>query len=598
MIGEKPEPTSLARVVVEREPQAGAPRSRVVERAVVLVTPTAVCLVAGVDLYFGVPEVDSYIYVGAVSRLGDFLARWPDWYYHYRFSYLLPEWLFESTLGPTLGYLALRFVLLGLVGWTLLDTRRRGASAPIAVTTTAIFCISPVVLRAVFSTYTPALGVLFLVLAIGVMFPVRAPLNLRPGRALAGGALLAASWNAIPMTLPISGLVMAVAVLDALVEDRLKNLGRQIGVSLCLLAGTAAVMLSGTLIYGIRFGRWNVFGPLIAQAGQPSADVFIEKGLDWLTWRHYLFVIPLSIALGLVAFVSESDSGTRRGLRRLTLAVTAMSVSFMIFQWGFESPLLSLFYYSACILVPSWYLVCRSIGVVLGLHRSRVAVLAAGSVVVVVFGLLVGGAWNPGFPVVVAIVGLGGAVLAASLITRRRLVGAMAVGLVVSSLVTTSSPHDFPLDPTTVRADPRYDDALFTDDDQGRDRYDLARRYAESLPSLPERPGRLRVWWRVSAPAPVGSIQSAMIYNRSSMPGLDLPNLTPTDLTFLDLERPRFLVLMDNESAIVDQGLAALRDAGVPYQLEGRRVLSAGDFSIDVAVLIRTDDQWTNVPQG
>jgi len=598
MIGEKPGPTSLDGVVVEGEPRAGATRSWVTGRALVFVMPAVVCLLAGVDLYFGAPEVDSYIYVGAVSRLGDFLARWPDWYYQYRFSYLLPEWLFETTFGSTLGYLALRFVLLGLVGWSMLDTRRRAASVPIAVASTAIFSISPIVLRAVFNTYTPALGVLFLVLALAVMIPVRAPLNLRPGRALAGGALLAASWNATPMTLPISALVMAAVVLDALVEVRLKNLGRQVGVSLCMLAGTAAVMVSGTLIYGIGFGRWNVFGPLIDQARQPSADVFVEKSLDWLTWRHYLFVIPMSIGLGLVAFVSESDADTRRGIRRLTLVVTAMSVSFMVFQWGLKSPLLSLFYYSACILVPSWYLLCRSVGVVLSVHRSRVAVLAVGSFAVVLLGLSGGGAWNPGFPMVVAIMGLGGVVLAASLIDRQRLVGAMAVGLLVSGFVTTSSPHDFRLDPTTVRADPRYDDALFTDDERGRDRYDLARQYAESLPSVPERPGRLRVWWRVSAPAPVGSIQSAMVYTRSAMPGLDLPNLTPTDLTFLDLERPRFLVLMDNESAIVDQGLSALQDAGVPYQLESRRVLRAGELSIEVAVLIRTDDQWTNVPQG
>ena len=103
--------------VADKAPRA-ARRWNVPRLGLLAIVPAFLSLAAGVDVwYYGVGgnSIDPFIYVGVVDRLHDYLDRWPRGYYAYRFAYLLPEWLFERVLGQRLGYLGVRFLLLGVL---------------------------------------------------------------------------------------------------------------------------------------------------------------------------------------------------------------------------------------------------------------------------------------------------------------------------------------------------------------------------------------------------------------------------------------------------------------------------------------------------
>jgi len=570
----------------------------------VVLSPALVCLALSADLAFGGNNIDPYIYVGTVSRLGDFLSRWPDTYYPYRFGYIIPEWLFEKGLGEYAGYVTIRFLVLGLVGLTLLsvgrsrwDFRRRLVAA---VGGSMLFAMSPIVLRSTFTTYPESFAALFLVLGIGVLAPIESRLDLPLGRAAFGGALLSMSWNANPTTLPLCIVVMAVIGLDGLIEARFRNFGRQLVVGVSMLAGMASVVGAGSLVYGLIYDKWNLYHALIRQASQPTANVFLESVDTWFTWRQYLLVVPVAVLAGLLALRTASPGDGRRGIRRLVLTLVAMLLTFSYFQWQRHDPLLSIFYYSSFVLMPAWYLVARA-GVALALGQKRSMLASASMPIVGVVAFWSGAEWKPAYRwlVVGLVVIAAAAVVAGSTRGRRRIAVASVAILGFAGFVTTSSPHDFPNSNPSFRLDPYYDGALFADDDQRQAVYELARQYAEIVPTSPERRGRLRVWFRPLGPlGPVNQVQAVLVHGFSALqpfPQGGLPSLTQFEIDRINQERLRFVVIMDSDSAIVDQGIAALQ-AALPFAVERREVLSEGGYVIDVAIMERTDGNWADVP--
>ena len=320
-------------------------RRGIVVTVALFAVPVVVYFALGVRSVEPINGQDGYLYAGIAARLTDFLSRFPDEYYGVRFGHILPTWGFRKVFGLEYGHLIWRFGLLGLICVVL---RARGLlRAPQAFIAAAIFCTSPIVLVATFSTYTLSTGVPAVVAGALILATTDGSDRRSFARIACAGALLALSWNSNIVALPLCGVIASVFVFDRL-HTQGQSVARIVLHDLLPIAvGTLVVVIPGALVYGLRFDIPNIYGPTIEQARLPTADAFLEPGWRWISWRPYLLVGPLSLVLTAVAWRSETTPGLRTVARRLTFLVAASSLLFILFQWVFGTPLLALYFYSA-----------------------------------------------------------------------------------------------------------------------------------------------------------------------------------------------------------------------------------------------------------
>lgn len=557
------------------------------------VLPIVLWLTLGGTAVSPMNGIDEYIYIGAVERLRDFLLRWPDTYYTARFGYLIPEWTAERIFGPSLGYFAVRFLLLGVVAAACsLRGRINGWAAALGV----VVLISPIVVSAVFNTYTLSFAVLFLM--CGASLLSGAPARGAPAvvTLLMGGAALSMSWNAHFTSLPLCLVIMFVFGIDVAVEFRSDI--RSVLLSWGSLAvGATVVVLGGMAIYRWKFGVSDLYGSTIRQAQQDTNSVFLDRGYVWLTWRPYLLLGPLSVGVGIAVWRATTEVVQRRAIRRLVWFTSSSWVVFSYFQWVRHDALLAIFYYSSLPLSLSLITLARAVSITAArVRRGLRAISVIGAAAAMVATWLWLDAVKPEYWFIVLVsfaTALGVIVLFRS--ERYRFLAVSAL-LIVASWTTVAIPHTFPGASKQFRVDPFYDRILFQYNYSGLDTLEVVRDFARSLPVLPQNRGQILVWFDSSGP--MNQVLSAMVHYRSALQSPSGPAMPEYDAFVVDRltsDRPRYIVILDADRTDVDRGIGVLQDLA-PYRLVSQKDFRSGTYVASVALLERSDGRWRDFP--
>ena len=575
---------------------------RVVPGLLVFLTPVAVLMATGTQLSWLDNTIDPFIYVGTTERLGDYLARWPETYYPYRFGYILPAQLTDWLFGDIGGYVVLRMAFLGLIGLLVWPRRGRwsGRQLAIAAMGAAIYALSPLVQRAAFTGYTPT-GTAFFVVSIALIVPTLDRRDMAVWRFVAAGATSGLAWNSHPTVLPVAIVCTTVLLVDQLVEGRGRNLVAAIVRGLAWLLGMGVVIGAAWAYLGTRYDAWDLYGSMFGQASKDTDSVFLEQTATWFTWRHYLLVGPLALVIGLIAHRVTIDAGVRRSLRRLVLVTAASLAVFAVFQWFLDTPLLSIYYYSCIPLALATFLLARSVAAIVSERASGAAFWIAPAVVALLVGiLLLGREVKAGYTVIaLAAVVVTIAGMAAALDDARRrsaasrvraVVGALAV-LLLAGYVSTSSPHDFPGSNPGFRVDPIYDSSMFTYDQSGLDVYRLAYDYADYVPDLADEPGNFRVWFRRFESGYTNQVQATLVHGMTALqpfPDGGLPDLTPFEVARIRQENLRYVIVVDSDPLVVTAGVRALEGADLGFAVKRSTTFDEGGLAVTVAIMERT----------
>lgn len=562
--------------------------------AIITAFPSLVILGLGVNLVTPMNGVDEFIYVGAVDRFRDYLLRWPETYYAVRFGYIFPEWLFERVFGNHVGYAFLRFSLLGMIAAGCRANRRLSLGP--ALLGALVVVSSPVILVTLFNKYVMSLSLAFLLLGASLLSNCWAGRRRAPMTAVCAGMALALSWNSHLVSLPICLVIAAVFSIDGLVEARAFGAKKQLQLIACVGFGTAITVAAGILIYRWQFGVTDLYGPTLHQATQETNQVFIDKTSTWITWRHYLLIGPLGICAGIAAWRATCDTDIRRSIRRLTLMTALSFVVFAWFEWVRRDPLLSTFIYSCMPLGLALLTLARSVSSLADeeTFRYRRWLAVAAVLSIAVMGIL--DTVKPGFEVLVAL----GMISIVSLVHFRRSPSERFLAtysvVLVASFASVSSPHDFPAASPQYRVDPFYDNSLFTYDWSGFDQLDIADQFARSLPSLPADRGEIRIWF--DSTGEMNQIISTLVWYRSALQIIGdppMPQVSDSVRQRIGVDRPRWVVILDNDSSDVNAGIAKVQ-ALRPYHLEWKKEMRSGSDVAFVALLQITDSSWSDFP--
>jgi hypothetical protein len=539
---------------------------------------------------------DGYLYVGAVARLSDFLARFPDAYYGVRFGYILPQIVFNRILGVKAGFLALRLIMLGFICVTM---RAKGRLRPAAaVLSTVVISTSPIILVAIFNTYTLSTGVLALL--GGACLLATHDRNDATGRIRIGlaGVCFAISWNSHFVVLPLCILLVIVFLVEEMWQLRRIDANQVFSHALLITAGSAIVVVSAVLLYGLRFGIWNVYTPTLVQSRKPTDPFYLEPGWRWIAWRSYLLVGPLSSIAGVLAWRTEVDGYLRTVLRRLTMFSTLSFLLFAAFQWLQDDPLLATYFYSAAPLSLCVVTLAFSVAVTVQRQSHRVEIAVVGSLCVLVliaaaFGSRFGG---PVAAVAIAAIGWSGVTILGARRRDWKYPTGVAALVLVATWAAVSSPHDFPATPGGFRTDPNYDEVLFAYDENSLDKVEIVDEFARALPSLPDERGELRVWFDPGSP--LEQMSAPFVWYRSALQSAaddPMPSVSPTvRMRVLD-DRPRFVVVVNvNEKAA--QLAAAEVSLLAPYSVVSRWSIHRGRTTAHVVLLERASGTWPDFP--
>lgn len=574
---------------------AAESRTRWTPRAwllVVSLVPAGVFFALGVRAVEPINGQDGYLYTGIAARTTDFLTRFPDSYYGVRFGHIIPTWAFTRLFGLEPGHLLWRFLLLGLI-CVLLATAvpRRPAQALLAA---VIVCTSPVVLVAAFNTYTLSTGVLTFVAASLVL--AVAPSWTRPlgWPCVAAGALFAVSWNSNFVVLSLCLVVVGAFLVDHYRSAPAMPL-RQTAIRGCQIAlGMLAVVLPAMLLYGLRFDIWNIFAPTLAQAVSSTDEGFLEPGVEWVSWRHYLLLGPLAMVVTISVWLTETGVALRGVLRRLAFFAGGSLLLFSVFEWVLDTPLLSLYFYSALPLALCTVALALSVGVAIGRAPEKIVVpLALGAAALTIGSAVLGSHVGASFTWI-SLASLAGTVFVVigTRTTTSVLLGGIVSVLIIASWAVVSSPHDFRATPGGYRTDPWYDDVLFTYDRSSMDRLVILDEMARVLPSLPGESGEIAVWF--DSLGPYDQLTAPFLWFCSALQSVGdppMPTLTPTVQERILSSQPRYILVVDGDEADTLLGVEVVTSLDA-YTMVWSRPFERGEWEAHVALLERSDGNW------
>lgn len=569
--------------------------------SVVFFTPSVLLLAVGTQWSWLDNTIDPFIYVGVTERLQDYLTRWPQTYYAYRFGYVVPAQASAALFGDIGGYLVLRAVLFGAMGLLVWPRRARGERVQLwpAVLGAGLLALTPVLQRALLTTYVPTATAFFLV-SMALLAPIRGRRDAHLGWFAASGSAAALAWNSHPTVLPVLLACGAVLFVDQAVEGRFRNLGPTVVRGVVWIAAMAATVGVAWVYLGVRYGAWDLYGSAFNQASKNTDSVFLEDTATWFTWRHYLLIGPLAVIAGLVAHRVSDDPGVRRSLRRLVLACVTALLVFAAFQWLLATPLMSIYYYSCIPLSLAALLLGRSAASLVAAQPARrQPVLALGSLLLFAGAILVGREIKLGYtPIALLVIAAG--VVAAVVAVRfavnddprslRPALSVMAIVIALAGYVAASSPHDFPPSNPGFKVDPLYDSAMFTYDQSTLDVYRLAHEYAEFVPQTGAEPGNFRVWFRLYESGYTNQVQATLVHGMSALqpfPAGGLPELTDFEISRIQQENLRFVILVDSDPAVVQAGVTALEGAGLGFSEKRTETFGSGDIQVTSTVLER-----------
>lgn len=560
-----------------------AERSSIVFTGFLVLLPVLVFYAVGARSIEPINGQDGYAYIGIVARTQDFLARFPDSYFGTRFGYVLPSVLFHRLFGFEVGHHLLRFLLLGCVALLM---RIRGEIKKSAVVVMVIlFCLSPVVLVSTFSTYTMSLGALLLLLGLLILaiYDSKGTSNLL--FTALSSAMLAMAWNSHLQLLMPSIVIFGILIIDKSLEKETGHFLSLVQFGIAGLVGAGITCALGSVILGTRYGMWNPWTPSLRFANGPVKDAFKSSGYDWITWRHYVLLVPLSILVGGAVWLSEKNLILRRFMRRMTLATTGLFIVYAFYQWGLGGIGFETFFQSSGLLTCSLVTFVFAVGLLI--DRKRNSFWMNLSLVLGALGAYVVGARvEARFEFVTTTTLIVSSLFLLSVRFQKTISSISLVALVATSgLLTVSSPHDFPATAGGYRTDPLYDDALFSYDKNSMERGKILDLISLELPSLPAESGTIKVWFDPLSrydqlSAPFLWYKSALQSPSDTGP----PEISEFSKQLVQDSPPRFIVVLDGSYEKVKGGIHELKLAW-DYDLRWLKSYSSGDLTVFVALL-------------
>jgi hypothetical protein len=510
---------------------------------VIALIPMVVFYAGGARSIEPINGQDGYAYIGVVARTKDFLTRFPDSYFGTRFGYVLPSDFFHWLFGFEVGHHIFRFMMLATA---VLMMRIRGKLRFTHTAVAAIlFSISPIVLVSTFSTYTMSVGALALlcgVLVFAIYENEDRPQFVVPALS---SALLAVAWNSHLQLLFPSVVLFGVLIVDRTIRHRGNRMLMLFRYGMAGIAGAAFTCSLGVLILGTRYGIWNPWAPAFQFATSESDALFESSGFDWITWRHYVFLAPMSLLIGIAVWTTEVDPLLRKVVRRMTLVMGALTFSYAFYQWYLRNIAFETFFHSSGLFTVAVCLIAISAGVFLKRLGSKSILMG----LVVILGSILAFVMAPRFSIDFSVLLVGVVVSSATLLFfyyRDESLTALSLFavVIVASWVTVSSPHDFPSTAGGYRTDPLYDQALFSYDRSSMDRASVVDEISRMLPSRPEYEGDLKIWFEPTSP--IDQLSGPFLWYRSALHSpIDppLPAVTPTVTANLR-KHPRFVVII------------------------------------------------------
>ena len=526
---------------------------------------------------------DGYAYIGIVARTHDFLARFPDSYFGTRFGYVLPSVLFHRMFGFEVGHHLLRFLFLGCAA--LLMRIRGHIKKSTVVVMVILFCLSPIVLVSTFSTYTMSLGALFLLfgLLILAIYDLADVSNLFI--AALSSALLAMAWNSHLQLLLPSIVMFGVLIIDRSLEKEARRFLYLVQLGIAGVIGATITCALGSVILGTRYGVWNPWAPGLRFASSPVNDAFKSSGFDWITWRHYVLLVPLSLLMGVGAWLTEENQTLRLVMRRMTLACLGLLFVYVLYQWGMGGIAFETFFHSSGLMICSLATFIIAIGLLL--NRARKAFLA--SVLVVMCSLIsyvVGAQIETDFlPLVLVFLGVCFVLLFALRLQGSFIYLSLVSLVMVAAWLTVSSPHDFPATTGGYRTDPLYDDALFSFDKHSMSRGSVLNEISLQLPSLPMESGDIKIWF--DPISKYDQLSAPFLWYKSALQSpsdLGPPELSQFSKQVVQQTPPRFIVVLDGNEDKVRSGSRELKTAW-NYDLRWLKSYMSAGMIVYVALL-------------
>jgi len=333
------------------------------------------------DWFHNQNGLDPFFYTGMSLNLSDAIDYGADAHYFLsRWTLYIPELLAQQLLGPSVGFIATRLVLLALAGAGLAllrpATSRRLDLVPVAV----VGLFSPLVVRAVFVDYSDAVvvpcGLVLLALAARGRVGIRTSAAIG---ALGACAVVANTFAVVMVAISVSGY-----------------LARSLPTPRRLPTQLAAILVAGTAVFGagLVFFRWrygiaNVYAPAIdfVRDNAGNRDPLKSPRLVWLQFRLWIFLPPLVLA---AAGTLRAARVIRLGPAELVvLGAAAVQYAFqVVYQLVLDGSTLEISYYFSY-MVPAY---TAALAVVLYGLLQRCSRLAAWTLTAAVVTLLA--AWR------------------------------------------------------------------------------------------------------------------------------------------------------------------------------------------------------------
>jgi hypothetical protein len=558
------------------------------ELLAVLGSPVVLFYVLQVEPYFRQNGLDPYMYLGYSQEPGDLINRYGLTYYSVRFGLLWPIEITTKLFGVTGGFFVMRWALAVVSGGSVYLLFRKYGNRWLGFAAMTLYLASPVLLRALMTSYSDTTGVPYLTAAAAAMLlSTTMPVTWRRHLLLVwSGCLFGLAIHSNPFLLVLSGCMVFGWSVCVLTLRR----WRLVVDWLWLGAGVGLVSLAGVVVYWVRFDRPNIFAPSIdaitSLSGQNGEAFRSTTGL-WESYQLQLYLGPLVLA-------AWAATLWRRGRRpeRAELATMAMLVLFSVFflyhQFIGGSTTLETYYYSSYL----WPVVALAAGfVVVALFQAttstRLAALFA--VTVVALPLARNLFWRdlsltrwPWVPVAIAVT----CVLA--LVLRPSGLRAYATATVFASssfLLMLAGPRV--LAPGSL-FHPAYDAAIGNQDWSGLDTYKLTYDLMGFTPDLSQRDGTLLFWYNSTIYPWVGSVHGAFVAFSSSIDAgspQGMPYLDDWRIAHLWDEKARRLELLGTTQAEIDEATAALRARGVPIDRMQDAELTSGPYALYVRLL-------------
>jgi hypothetical protein len=508
------------------------------------------CLPLLVKAIFGLPRLmlqnftDGVFYLGYAMHFQELVDRVGLNYYAGRFGGIFPDALAFSLLGPVAGFSALRYGLAGAACIVLyLAFQKRFDSKVVGLFAAVAWAFNPGAIRLLQTGYVDVAGSLFLVIGVGLVVLANARRGLD---FLAGVSFGLAFWSHLHAGFALFFLLPFLLLMRW--SGGLKSVAESV---VFWMLGGLLVTAAGVLFYGINYGLWDITSPT-----REYLRLLTEEGLAarWsLPWREVLgsntfWLVPLPL---LVALIFSRESGRMVWGSFLGLVgYVGFLVYGDVFQGGFS---LSMFYYFsfvlAALVVFQSSLAARELK-----NRPRMGFAFLAALILpplAIKFLRPEWFWMALVPIITALVfGLG------FFLSERQWRSAIVVAMfaLAASLVSGASSSRLALGNYWKKEEI----GLLA----------IGDKLTNSLPMYQNDPTPLVFWYPNKDGTDAKMIQSIYLHNfmrlqNSPEDFVSFGALEPQALETLSKVGVRHIVILDESSEIIEEGIGYLDDAGV-----------------------------------